>query len=87
MTGASACPLFDGRVSCPLFDGRVCWAPPGGAGVGAATAQSFMRTAGEDELREMWVKGRREARAAFKKRSADTARQQRLRSRGTVTKK
>ena len=55
--------------------------------MGAATAQSFMRTAGEDELREMWVKGRREARAAFKKRSADTARQQRLRSRGTVTKK
>ena len=76
----------DVAASTATADAGAAWAPPG-AGVGAAAAQSFMRRAGEEELREMWVKGRREARAAFKKRSADTARQQRLRSRGTVTKR
>ena len=45
-------------------------------------AQAFMRKDTEEELREKWVAGRQDARAAFKKRHADSARQQRLRARG-----
>ena len=67
--------------------GTAPWMPPGAGGVGAGAPQAFMRREGEDELRELWVKGRRDARAAFKKRSADTARQQRLRARGKVAKR
>ena len=35
----------------------------------------------EEELREAWVAGRREARAAYKKRHQDATRQQKLRTR------
>ena len=63
--------------------GAIPWSVGGdGLSFGAAAAQPFMRRASETELREAWVHGRRDARAAFKKRAADSTRQQRLRARG-----
>lgn len=53
----------------------------GGALWGAAAAQDFMRQESSEQLRENWVKGRRDARAAYKKRHQDAVRQQRLRVR------
>lgn len=67
-------------------DADVPWAAPG-AGWGASAAQSFMRQEAEETLRENWVMGRRDARAAYKKRHLDTARQQRLRARGAGLKR
>ena len=57
--------------------------PAGGVSGGwsASPAQAFMRQQSEEELRENWVMGRRDARAAYKKRHQDAVRQQKLRSR------
>ena len=76
-------PAGPADASAPAADAME-WVAGGGLAVGGASAQSFMRQAPEEELREAWVRGRRDARAAFKKRHLDSARQQRLRSRGSL---
>ena len=71
------------RLSRAFGDGTTPWTVGGGgAGVwGAAPAQAFMRQDSEEQLRENWVLGRRDARAAYKKRYQDAVRQQKLRTR------
>ena len=83
MEGAAAAeaPAADGESG--NMNAAAGWSPAGGGACwGAAAAQAFMRKDTEEELREKWVAGRQDARAAFKKRHADSARQQRLRARG-----
>ena len=64
---ASAAPSFDSTA--PWTTAEVWAAPP---------MQAFMRKASEEDLRENWVAGRRDARSAYKKRHQDAVRQQKL---------
>jgi hypothetical protein len=71
-----ATPAISEAFAAPSFDSTAPWTT---AEVWAAPPmQAFMRKASEEDLRENWVAGRRDARSAYKKRHQDAVRQQKL---------
>ena len=69
--------LGDSAVPSAQSEATDAWKAPE-AVWGQEPTQSFMRQSSEEELREHWVEGRRDARAAYKKRYQDATRQHKL---------